>query len=274
MHVVERGSGTPLVLLHGFGVDHRLVLPLDPVIEAVGQWRRIYPDLPGMGGTPVGDVASAEDVVTVVEEEIRRRLGGAAFAILGISFGAMIARRVAHDFREQVLGLAAIVPVFVADNGQRDVPPRTVVTQDPEVLRGLGDGGEAYADMAVVQAPGSALTFIDYIYPGMVAADDKALERIAGHYALDRDPEDASPAPFTQPSLFITGRQDQVVGYRDAWARTEHYPRSTFAVLDAAGHLLHLDQAALSAALLTDWLQRVRMSASIPVTRPPLPRET
>jgi hypothetical protein len=91
------------------------------------------------------------------------------------------------------------------------------------------------------------LAFIDYVYPGLGAADEAALQRIASRYALDHEPEDAS-SPFTQPSLFITGRQDQVVGYRDAWARIEHYPRSTFAALDAAGHNVHLDQATWSVA--------------------------
>jgi pimeloyl-ACP methyl ester carboxylesterase len=262
MHVVEHGSGTPLVLLHGFGVDHRLLLPLDPVIEAAGQWRRIYLDLPGMGGTPARDVGSAEDVVTMVEDEIRQRLGAEAFAVLGISFGGMIARRVAHDFRERVLGLAAIAAVFVADREQRDVPPRTVLAEDPEVLRDLGDASEAYAEEAVVQTRDNARSFIDYVYPGMALADETALERIAEHYALDHEPEDASPSPFTQPSLFIAGRQDDVVGYRDAWARIEHYPRAAFAVLDAAGHNVHMDQAAVSAALLTDWLRRVRVGAN------------
>jgi hypothetical protein len=32
MHVLERGAGAPLVLLHGFSVDHRILLPLDPAI--------------------------------------------------------------------------------------------------------------------------------------------------------------------------------------------------------------------------------------------------
>src|SRR5262245_12369924 len=122
MHVVERGSGTPLVLLHGFAVDHRLLLPLDPAIEASGTWRRISLDLPGHGASPAGDLSCAEEVVAAVEAEIRRRVGGEPFAILGSSFGGMIARRVAHDLRDQVLGLAALVPVFVADLDARHLP--------------------------------------------------------------------------------------------------------------------------------------------------------
>jgi pimeloyl-ACP methyl ester carboxylesterase len=73
MHVVERGSGIPLVLLHGFSVDHRLLLPLDPAIEAAGGWRRLYFDLPGHGLSAMGGAASTEDVVQVVEAEIRDR---------------------------------------------------------------------------------------------------------------------------------------------------------------------------------------------------------
>ena len=35
-HVVRRGTGTPLVLVHGNGVDHRLLLPLDDALAEAG----------------------------------------------------------------------------------------------------------------------------------------------------------------------------------------------------------------------------------------------
>jgi pimeloyl-ACP methyl ester carboxylesterase len=257
MHVVERGSGTPLVLLHGFGVDHRLLLPLDPAIESSGAWRRIYLDLPGHGGSPACDVSSTEDVVVAVESEIRERLGGEHFAILGSSFGGMIARRVAHDFRDQVLGLGAIASVFVATQADRDVPEPVVLWRDASVLEGLGEMADAYAELAVVHTADNARAFAEQVYPGLIAADQDAMARISQRYALRDEPEDASPAPFMQPTLFVTGRQDQVVGHRDAWARVGHYPRSTFVVLDGAGHNVQIDQPGITSALVADWLERV-----------------
>lgn len=262
MHVVERGSGIPLVLLHGFGVDHRLLLPLDPVIESAGAWRRIHVDLPGHGGSPAGDVSSAEDVVAAVEAEIRDRLGAEPFAILGNSFGGMIARRVAHDLRDQVLGLGAIAAVFVAAHADRDVPAPVLLSEDAAVLESLGEVADAYAELAVVHTADNARAFVEQVRPGLISADQEAMERISRSYALDVEPEDTSPEPFTRPSLFVTGRQDHVVGYRDAWARVEHYPRATFVVLDGAGHNLQIDQPTLTAALVADWLVRVAAQTS------------
>lgn len=260
MHVVERGSGIPLVLLHGFSVDHRLLLPLDPVIESAGGWRRVYFDLPGHGQTPVGEVASTEDVVLAVDSEIRDRIGGERFAILGNSFGGMVARRVAHDLREQVLGLATIAGVFVTPSSARIVRARTVLSEDPAVLRELGHVAPEYEEMAVVQTRENAQAFLEWVHPGIAAADQSALDRIVEHYGLPVEPEDASPAPFTQPVLVVTARQDQVVGFEDAWATIEHYPRASFAVLDAAGHNVHLDRPAVVDALIADWLERMTAS--------------
>ncbi|MTB87885.1 alpha/beta hydrolase [Aeromicrobium senzhongii] len=257
MHVIERGTGTPLVLLHGFGVDHRLLLPLDPAIEAAGAWRRLYLDLPGHGQSPAGDVAGTEDVVAAVEAEILDRVGDEPFAILGNSFGALVARRIAHDHRDRVLGLATIAGVFVAEHDRRSVPDPVVLVEDPAVVAGLGDDGEEYAELAVVQTPENARAFREHVRPGTAAADQDAMERIAERYALDAVPEEASSEPFTAPTLILTARQDQVAGYTDAWARVEHYPRATFAVLDTAGHNLHLDQPSLTGALVTEWLARV-----------------
>lgn len=49
IHYVEHGRGVPLVALHGAGVDHREIeAALEAIVPGPG-YRRIYPDLPGMG---------------------------------------------------------------------------------------------------------------------------------------------------------------------------------------------------------------------------------
>ena len=67
----------------------------------------------------------------------------------------------------------------------------------------------------------------------------------------------AAEASFTKPTLIVAGRQDTTVGYRDAWAIIEDYPRATFAVFDRAGHLLGGEQPQLWPALVDEWLDRV-----------------
>ena len=47
------------------------------------------------------------------------------------------------------------------------------------------------------------------------------------------------------------------MGYRDTWARVEHYPRSTFVVLDSSGRNVQIDQPGITSALVADWLERV-----------------
>lgn len=247
----------PLVMVHGFGVDHRILLPLDDAFAAAGEWRRLYVDLPGATRTPVGEVASANDVADALIAEIRVRVGDEPFAILGNSFGGMIARHVAHELRDQVRGLATVAGVFEPRHAVRRRPERTVLHVDDAAVAAIGDQGASFREGAVVESDATARAFADFVAPGLAGADQSALARIARRYAIDPVPEDAHPAPFRHPSLHITGRQDEVVGYLDALARTEHYPRGTFVVVDAAGHNVHLEQPALCAALVTDWLRRV-----------------
>jgi pimeloyl-ACP methyl ester carboxylesterase len=258
MNVVERGDGTPIVLLHGFPVDHHSLLSLDPVIERSGGWRRLYPDLPGMGRTPIGKVASADDVVQAVENEIDARLGNSRFALLGNSFGGLLARAIAHRRRDRILGLATIAGVFIADRERRHLPGRVVLREDPEAVAAAAAEGavEDYVEIAVVQSVDNARGFLDGIWPGLRVADYEGITGIAEHYELGHRPEESDP--FTEPTLFITGRQDDAVGYRDAWAVLEHYPRATFAVLDAAGHNTQVDQPDVTSVLVAEWLARVR----------------
>jgi pimeloyl-ACP methyl ester carboxylesterase len=262
MFVHEVGSGTPLVLLHGFGVDHRILLPLEPALERAGGWQRLYVDLPGATGSPNDNVSSAQQVAEAAMAEVQSLVGTEPFAILGNSFGAMIGRYIAHELRSQVLGLATLAGVFVSPSGDRALPTRVVLRRDSQVVPVLGDVLDDYREMAVVESVQGANAFLEYVLPGVRGAHQADLERIAESYALTREPEDAHPTPFLQPSLHITGRQDHVVGYRDAWNRIEHYPHATFVTLDAAGHNVHLEQPKLCAALVRDWLARIRSVGS------------
>ncbi|MBV1778910.1 alpha/beta hydrolase [Paeniglutamicibacter sp. ABSL32-1] len=256
MHFVEHGSGIPLLLIHGFCVDHRLLLGLDPVFAARGRWRRVYIDLPGMGESIAGPgIRSSDDVADAVASFARKTFGSERFAILGNSFGGMIARHLAAEFGDQVLGLALLCPVAAAEHRRRVLPGQTVLRSDPGLLATLDpEDAKAYADMAVIQSPENWARFRDSVLPGLRSFDRSAIGRIAGRYALTREPEERS-GKFPAPTLIIAGRQDHVVGFADQMALARHYPRATLSVLEGAGHNAHLDQPELTHDLLERWLK-------------------
>ena len=73
---------------------------------------------------------------------------------------------------------------------------------------------------------------------------------------------DNLPEPFPGPALIITGRQDAIVGYRDAWSILDKYPRASYVILDRAGHQLE-DKDGLVNVLINDWLDRVEEHAGL-----------
>lgn len=57
---------------------------------------------------------------------------------------------------------------------------------------------------------------------------------------------------------FVLGRQDSVVGYRDALSVLENYPRASVSVIDTAGHNLQYEQPELFRQNLIEWLSRIK----------------
>ncbi len=253
MHIVTRGEGRPILLIHGFGVDHRLLTSLDGAIAGAGPWRRVYVDLPGMGMS-TDPVASSDDVLDALTDVAAAQFSE-PFAVLGSSYGGLMARALAARLGDQVAGLALLAPV--ASDGAPDAPPQHVALADPALLARLDPADAAeFAAMAVRQTPEAWALFRDHALPGIRAANHLAMARLRARYALSHAVE---PEGYTSasPTLVVTARHDHVVGYRDAMALLPHYPRSTFALLDDAGHNVHLDQPAVVAALLQEWLGRV-----------------
>ncbi|QSB04611.1 alpha/beta fold hydrolase [Natronoglycomyces albus] len=225
MRTVRRGTGTPLVLIHGHPVDHHLLMPLDEGIARHDRWERIYLDLPGYGASePVPSIDSAQALADHLVDELRSMFGTTRFALLGNSFGGMLARHVAAVMPEHVIGLGLLCPVAVADHARRQLPPRTVLVKDPDLLASLADEDRSeYENMAVTQSPQNWERFRSAALPGLRNHDAEAVARISANYSLDMEPEERRGG-FDGPTLIITGRQDQVVGFADQAQLLRHYP--------------------------------------------------
>ena len=240
VHAVEHGSGQPVVVLHGAGVDHREAEAcFEPALRAVAGLRRVYPDLPGMGRTAAPEsLRSADDVLATLLRFTDVVTGGEPFLLVGHSAGGYFAQAMAARRPERVAGLALVCPLLP---GARDVPEHRVVL-------GSGDlGDEGFRSYVVVQTPELLDRYERFVAPAAALVDEAAMARIGARWELA-----AAPA-YPGPTLVVAGRQDSTVGFAAAVDLLTEHPHATLAVLDGAGHALPHEQPELLGALLSGW---------------------
>lgn len=248
-----------LLALHGWMVDHQLLAgPLEPIFADHPGYRRIYPDLPGMGRTRAPErIASSDDMLEIVLGFIERVIGDDPFLLAGMSHGGYLARAVAARLPDQVTGLILICPLGAEVMAPgADVPEHVVLRTSGDLTNILDPAlEEQYPGYLVVQTPDTLRRFQEYEGPGFALADMTALDRIQEHFALSAEPEQGNPYP--RPTLIVTGRQDSTVGFAAALGWLPHYPRATFAVLDRTGHAIPQEQPELFGAFVRELLVRV-----------------
>lgn len=259
VHYEMRGEGRPIIALHGYWTDHRIMLgSMEPIVKDRRGWRCIYPDLPGMGKTP-GEkwITNSDHMLEVVCEFIDTLIPKQRFILAGYSYGGYLARGVIHRKREFVDGLLLICPV-VLDRGKRDLPSKKILVQDPNLMAKVTPAEkEEFENWVAVQGPRIWERTRDEVNVGSSIADIPFLTKLQeGGYSFTFD-VDAEIDQFDKPTLVLTGRQDWIVGYRDMWGIIEKYPRATFAILDRASHNLPIEQEALFNLLVNEWLDRV-----------------
>ncbi|MFE5491149.1 alpha/beta fold hydrolase [Streptomyces virginiae] len=250
-HCVEHGTGRPVLVLHGAGVDHREAEAcFEPALGGVAGLRRVYPDLPGMGRTAApGTLRSADDVVDALLRFADEVTAGAAYLLVGHSAGAYFAQAMAARRPERVAGLALICPLLP---GVRDVPDHRVVAGSGEI------GDDVFRSYFVIHTPEMLERYRRHVEPAAALVDEAALERIGERWALTP----GHKAPYPGPTVVVAGRLDSTVGYAAALDLVAHYPHASLAVVDDAGHALPHEQPELLRALLADWLVRVERQAS------------
>lgn len=254
------GEGRPILMIHGYTMDHHVMTGcMEPIFSKRPGWKRIYIDLPGMGLTKSkGWIVNSDVMLDILLRFIDMVMPDSTFLVAGESYGGYLARGIVYKRPESVDGILMICPVIVADRQKRDLPPRIALKREPGLVESLGAlEKKNFEKMVTVQTSSTWERFNEDIMPG-IRLDDASFTGPFQQYGYPFSFDvDSLVEPFSKPALLLTGRQDSVVGYKDAWGLLMDYPRATFAVLDMAGHCLQIEQEFLFRALVHDWLDRV-----------------
>ena len=237
------GSGRPIVFLPGWGGNNGEDQAIhEPVFADRSGWRRIYLDPPGTNHRP-GDpsITDQDGMLAAIAADVDEVVGSDQYAVVGTSAGGLHARGLIKRDPARVLGLLLRVPGVVADRTLRTLPTDEYLHRTPAYTAAVQAKDELYYDPAERSA--------DLEFLARIQADPST-------YGFREDPG----AHFTRPTLIVTGRQDTITGYADAWGLLDDYPTATYAVLDQEDHDLPVRRPALYHALVADWLDRMEAS--------------
>lgn len=248
------GSGRPVLLLHGWGMDKRLMTGcFEPVFKKIEGYRRFYIDLPGMGASMAGDIINSDgmlEAIAAFAEDIIKE----PCIVAGESYGGLLARGFIKTCPEMTSGIILLCPCVIPGYRQGRVEPLKVMERDDEFLKTLTrEQYDSFTYMNVILTKPVYERFMRDIQPAIDIQDSHFLnEVLEGAFSYDVDNIDK---PFTQPCLIITGKQDTEVGYKDQFDLMRNFERSTYCVFDRAGHNLQIEQPEQFESIVKNWLK-------------------
>lgn len=235
LHVSHRkGSGRPLVLMHGFTADSQSWAPLE---KAIGPDRALIRiDLPGHGRSPHRRIKGFADLARMVLEAFDDATRGQdGVHLLGHSLGGALALAIADIRPRQVASLSLIAPAGLGPEIDADALAGIVRATRAESLgpwlrrlTATPDGiSDAYAAAAMKQRSDPALR--------AAQADMTAALFPDGVQAFDLR---AALSRIQTPTAVIWGRQDHILPYRQALAADGDY---AITLVSGAGHVPQIE---------------------------------
>lgn len=250
IHSVTVGSGDPVVMIHCMLAHHRAMLPL---AQALGG-RATLLDLPGHGRSDAWDGQTEYQSLTT--EAARQSCDGPTH-IIGHSFGATAALRLAVESPALVSRLTLIEPVFFA--AAKDTPAFAAYRAAfrPFVAAMLA-GDEARA-AEIFSAQWSGIAWADLSPRQRAYQTDRIHLVVASGGAIEEDADTITSAQrlgaLDMPVTLIRGAKTQPVIAAIHTALAARIPLAVDHVIADAGHMLAATHAAEVAAIIRPAVQ-------------------
>jgi len=239
LHFEERGTGTPILLIHGFPFSGRMWAgQLETLSKSA---RLLVPDLPGFGDSPAreggvsveqyaGDCFAILDALDIMEPVV----------IGGLSMGGYIALAAARLMPLRIRGLILISTRAGADSAESKANRDKTIAQVSET--GASVVTEAmYPKLLSPENYKAQPGVTDELKEIMRSATS---EGVVGALTAMRDRPNSTEllGNLHMPVLIIHGKDDQVIPPSEAEVMAKAIPHNDLHLIDNAGHLPNLEQ--------------------------------
>jgi len=262
----QYGSGKPIIFIHGWSVDHRLMSGcFEPYFSQVEGYQRIYLDLPGMGKTPSAQwIQNSDNTLKILLEFISKVIAENNFLLVGESYGGYLSMGLIYELGNRIDGLFLLCPlvdsVYVVNKPDK-LPKRSIILRS-ELLDHNDADVAAFLDIAVIATPEIFEKYKKDILPGLKMQDKDFLSKYYKGEYNNTFEKMLRAVTFNKPTCILTGRQDNIVGYSVAYEILDRFPKATFAILDCAGHNLQIENEPVFLGFVKDWIWRVEIENS------------
>jgi YbgC/YbaW family acyl-CoA thioester hydrolase len=248
-----RGDGPALLLVHGFPLDRTLWAHQ---VATLGGWRRIAPDLRGMGlsDAPADGysiAAYADDLVRLLD-----RLRAKQAVVAGLSMGGYIAFELLRRYRDRVAGLILVDTRADAD-GEEGRAGRDAVIRIAQA-----EGSRAVAERMLPRVLGRTT---QQTQPVLVEQVREMMARapvagVIGALGAMRDRADSTPLlpSIDCPTLVVVGQEDEMTPPSVARALADAIPSAALTMIPSAGHLSPLEAPTAVSRVLAEFLEHAR----------------
>ncbi len=237
---LRTGSGAPLVLVHGFPLDHSIWEPVVPFLT--DDFDLILPDLPGFGGSdspgPDPDIETYAHALA----DLLSALGLTQAFLAGHSMGGYVALAFARLYPSRLRGLALVASQPLADTPERKSGRYETAAQ--VALHGAGVVAEAMVPkLSADPAHGPILNEL------ILRQRPEGI--IGGLRAMAGRPDSSSLlASLTVPLVLIHGQADALIPVERAREAAQSTPHAVLVELPAVGHMPMMESPEKTAAAL------------------------
>ena len=233
----EAGKGLPVLLVHGFPLDHRIWKA--QVHDLAGACRVITPDLRGFGHSISGQsftIASlAEDLYVLLSQ-----IHALPCVLGGLSMGGYVALAYERHYAATLRGLMLIDTRAAGDTAEGKAGRNAMI----ELAKAHGSSAVAEKMMAKSLAAGNIESRPDVAAEARAIMESCPAQTIQHALAAMRDRADFTTtlSHIAAPTLVIVGESDAITPPAMAEEMHKSIKGSTLSVITGAGHLSPMEQ--------------------------------
>jgi YbgC/YbaW family acyl-CoA thioester hydrolase len=229
------GEGPTVLFIHGYPLDRTI---WDPQLAALDGWRRVAPDLRGMGLSDAPDLGYSMATYAADLAALLDAIGADRAVLCGLSMGGYVAFEFLRRWRERVAGLVLMDTRAEADSAEG----KRLRDEAAGLAREAGAAAIAETMLPNMLAPLAAADLVERVRGIMSAAP---VSGIVGALAAMRERPDSTamlPSLNGLPALVMVGAEDRLTPPARASAMASAIPEARLIVVAGAAHLPTLEQ--------------------------------